>query len=1020
MKRASFLASVFFLSSLSFSQTPLSQFYGVNGLSSAGTVRAVATSGNTLFIGGQFTEVNFPCGNAAFLDATTGDADRFFPKFDDRVFATVSDNSGGWYIGGQFTHTQGYPIKYLAHINADHSVDTSFNLSLNSFVNCITVSDSTLYFGGVFTSVLGVTRNHIAAVNINTRKVTAWDPNADQSVTAIAVVGNLVYAGGYFNGIGGQVRLVVASLDRSTGLATSAFQSGTGGPSGSSYVQSFMQANGKLYMAGSFSIINSVTRYCLVAVDPPTGNVDLTWNPGNGFSGGALSAAIIVGNTMYVAGTFTNVGGAARNNLAAINLSTGVATSWNPNVDNWVTSLAMSGDKLVVGGSFTHIGVKAQSYLAMIDTSTGLATTWNPNLDERVYTLYASGNSVLVGGLFNSVNRVARTNLAAIDAVTGKVKTGWVANAGSTVYALAASKGKLLVGGSFTNIGSSFVSYLAALDTATGATIPFFPSAGSTVYAIYPFGTRIYVGGGFTSFTGGSRNGLAAFDAASGKLLSWNPTSDNGLGLAFTGLGGTIYLAGSFSTINGSPRNYVAAFDTTTDQLLPWNPNVNQGVQALAAANGVVYLGGDFTTVGGISRKKLAAVDAVTGVPNGLNVTADFTVYTLAVAGTSLYAGGIFTAINGLPRQNITIIDLQANAPTAWSTNNVGQYVYSIVLAEQRVYVGGFFASMNYIISNSLGVFSNPALTLKKPAYAMFGSKNIYFGKTKIGVPKDTTVAIYNTGDDTLKIQSFTSSDTSFVPRQKQFAVLPQQMILDSIRFAPSKVDSIVSLCLVTSNSPSSADTLRFSGVGLAGARVADIHHNRDTINFGTVNLGQFKDTLFTISVTGNDTLNGTSIISTNAKFVVKKTSFQITPSVVLLDTLRFTPDSVGTFKALVIITSDATNKIKDTIVVIGTGQKVTSVPVEATIPNVFSLSQNYPNPFNPSTVISYQLPVNSHITMKVYDVIGREVETLVDEVKEAGSYEVKVDASWLSSGVYFYRIQAGNFVEMKKMVLMK
>ena len=1020
MKIVSALALVFFVVSFSFSQTLLSQFYGVNGGSSTGTVRAVAATGNTLYIGGTFTEVNFPCGNAAFLDATTGDADRFFPKFDDRVFAIVSDNNGGWFVGGQFTHTQGYSIKYLAHINADHSVDTSFNLSLNSFVNSITVSDSTLYIGGVFTSVLGVTRNHIAAVNINTRQLTSWNPNADNSVTAIVVVGNLVYAGGYFSSIGGQVRLVVASLNRTTGLATNAFQSGTGGPSGNSYIQSFMQANGKLYMAGSFSIINSVTRYCLVAVDPVTGNVDSSWNPGNGFSGFSVAAAMIVDNTMYVGGGFTNIGGAARNNLAAIDLATGTATSWNPNVDNSVTALAMSGGKLVVGGFYTHLGIKTQSYLAMVDTSTGVATSWNPNLDERVYTLLASGNYVYVGGLFESVNRVPRTNLAAIDAVTGKVKSGWVANAGSTVYALAVSRGKLLAGGSFTNIGASSVSYLAALDTATGATTPFFPSAGSTIYAIYPFGTRIYVGGGFTSFTGGSRNGLAAFDAASGKLLPWNPTQDYGGGLAFTGLGGTIYVAGFFNTVNGSPRNYLAAFDTTTDQLLPWNPNVNQMTQSLASANGVVYLGGDFTTVGGISRKKLAAVDALTGVPNGFNVSADYTVYTLAVAGTSLFAGGIFTTINGVPRQNLAIIDLQANAPTAWSPNNVGQYVYSIVLAEQRAYVGGFFASINYIASNSVGVLSIPTLTLKRPAYALFGSKSIYFGKAKWGTFKDTTVAIFNTGDDTLKIQSFTSSDSSFVVKQKQFVVLPQQMVLDSIRFAPLKVDSIVGISLVTSNSPSSVDTLRFSGVGLAGARVADIHHNRDTINFGVVKIGSFKDTTFIISTTGNDTLHASTVVSSNGRFVAKKTSFLIAPNGSFTDSLRFTADSAGTFKGYILVTSDATNKVTDTIVVIGVGQKVTSVAMGSAIPATFSMSQNFPNPFNPSTEINYQLPVTSRVTLKVYDVIGREVATLVDELKAAGSYTVEFDARNFSSGMYFYRIETNGFSDTKKLILMR
>ncbi len=88
--------------------------------------------------------------------------------------------------------------------------------------------------------------------------------------------------------------------------------------------------------------------------------------------------------------------------------------------------------------------------------------------------------------------------------------------------------------------------------------------------------------------------------------------------------------------------------------------------------------------------------------------------------------------------------------------------------------------------------------------------------------------------------------------------------------------------------------------------------------------------------------------------------------------------------------------------------------------PSGFSLSQNYPNPFNPSTAISYQLPANSFATLKVYDVLGGEIVTLVNEEKPAGLYEVEFDASEFGSGVYFYQLKAGSFIETKKMVLLR
>lgn len=95
-------------------------------------------------------------------------------------------------------------------------------------------------------------------------------------------------------------------------------------------------------------------------------------------------------------------------------------------------------------------------------------------------------------------------------------------------------------------------------------------------------------------------------------------------------------------------------------------------------------------------------------------------------------------------------------------------------------------------------------------------------------------------------------------------------------------------------------------------------------------------------------------------------------------------------------------------------------------MPNDFILNQNYPNPFNPSTKISWQSPVAGHQTLKIYNLLGNEVATFVNEYKEDGKYEVTFDASnpaggqGLSSGVYIYKLQAGNFVSTKKMLLLK
>jgi hypothetical protein len=89
-------------------------------------------------------------------------------------------------------------------------------------------------------------------------------------------------------------------------------------------------------------------------------------------------------------------------------------------------------------------------------------------------------------------------------------------------------------------------------------------------------------------------------------------------------------------------------------------------------------------------------------------------------------------------------------------------------------------------------------------------------------------------------------------------------------------------------------------------------------------------------------------------------------------------------------------------------------------LPGSFTLGQNYPNPFNPSTKISYTVPIGSHVTLSVFDVLGREVKSLVDGYRNAGTYEVTLSSGQLSGGVYLYALKAGSFSEVRKMMVLK
>ncbi|HAP35516.1 MAG TPA: hypothetical protein DCQ28_06075 [Bacteroidetes bacterium] len=119
-------------------------------------------------------------------------------------------------------------------------------------------------------------------------------------------------------------------------------------------------------------------------------------------------------------------------------------------------------------------------------------------------------------------------------------------------------------------------------------------------------------------------------------------------------------------------------------------------------------------------------------------------------------------------------------------------------------------------------------------------------------------------------------------------------------------------------------------------------------------------------------------------------------------------PDGSSNFVKKSPVTKGTTN---------GTGTFVHPKQIAA---NVYTLNQNYPNPFNPTTTITYQVAASTMVTLKIYDVVGREVATVVNQRQDAGEYRTTFNASALCNGVYFYRLNAGNYSEMKKMVLMK
>ena len=360
----------------------------------------------------------------------SGGGTAVFPHVNDVVFSLVSDGAGGVYLGGRFSVVGEVPRQALAHVLANGTVDPS------------------------------------------------WKPLPDGPVTALLLHDQMLYVGGNFFGLNGEERWRLAAVDRTTGILMP-WNPKLGS---ANLVNALGWSNGVVYVGGVFELVNAVVipgiglrgegRRNLAAVDATTGAAT-PWNP-NVFDGEVMALAI-AGSLVYAGGSFDQVGLAGQDtirlNLAAFDAGSGVATPWNPSVrginGDIVQALLVADDLMYVGGRFTEVGGQARDNLAALDRVAGLATGFTIPTNDTVFTLFDDGRRLYVGGLFTTIAGQPRGRLAAIDKTTG-VLASWNPNANGLVRSIVVSGGKVFVGGEFTTIGGQPRTMFAVIDPETG------------------------------------------------------------------------------------------------------------------------------------------------------------------------------------------------------------------------------------------------------------------------------------------------------------------------------------------------------------------------------------------------------------------------------------------------------------------------------------------------------------------------------------------------------------------------
>jgi hypothetical protein len=664
-----------------------------------GSVGAIACSGNRVYIGGGFSVVAPMTGGSAILDTRRGGVLATSPRVTGHVFAAAADGSGGWFIGGDFTSVGGVLRTNLAHVLADGRI-ADWNPRPDYSVSVIAVRGQKVYIGGPFTTVNHVSRSGLAVLDAQTGAVDPWDPKIGGTVTAMTFRGSALYFGGLFRSVAGQPRSCLAAVNVENG-ALMAFD-----PNASDAPWGMTVNGGTVYVVGRSMTFAGERRGGLAALDAATGELS-AWNPSptyGGYQDGPLLGVVAKGNMVFVIGYFTDIGGKEREGIAAVDASTGKALDWNvAGSGPWsfvnTRALALQGNTLYVGGEFSVLGGRARNRVAAFDAFTGDATDWDPEANSTVTTIAASEQSVFVSGNFTAIGGKVRRNLAALDATTGAV-TDWDAAPNGEIDALLVSGDTLFAGGGFTTIGGQSRTAIAALDRVTGRATGWDAKfADGSVYSIARQGPRLYVGGSFTSVAGQSRMSLAALDAATGVVSGWNPRayrawhggSRTPAIYSLATNGGVVYATGVFDSIGGQPRPGLAALDAISGADTGWMPEWGYECYTLLAAGGRVYAGTFY---------RLYGMDASSGAIVW-NPNPDNHVFALALDGNTIYAGGYFSVIGGKVRPSLAALDVTTAGALDWQPG-VGGYVYALTIAGERLYVGGSFSSMGGILHSNV------------------------------------------------------------------------------------------------------------------------------------------------------------------------------------------------------------------------------------------------------------------------------------------------------------------------------
>lgn len=584
----------------------------------------------------------------------------------------------------------------------------------------IAISDGNggFYIGGEFFAVQGVERFSVAHILPGCQLDRNFNvPNDNnKSIYALLLVGDSLYVGGYYtdDNSGYLVR-----VNRYTGALDNSFT-----PNPDLLVSDLETDGDSLYVCGEFTNIGGYAKRALAKFSLATGLIVSSFST---TINGGTCLDLYYGTdangspNIYAVGDLTT----PTFSRAISFFPDGTLTSWNPNPNTKVNSIQQYHNTIYLGGDFTTInGGTSAPNLVSVNNSTGTAISTNFGISLPVATLQIIENTLYLTGDFTQVKSIPRNYAAALSLPDESVTAfdpsydGSISNPGSGI--VSAGNGVVLFTSSRSTVNVVPRNNFAVLDEYTGAAIAGTPDFDFTIKSLQRVGNRLFVGGSFTLIGGQSRNRFAILELPSYQVSPTNIILSGSPDVrTMANDESQLYVGGTgLANVNGIPRNGAFALNLNDLSVTNWNPNLNGSGETFLVVQDSVFLGGLYNGINadGVTNN-YQAVDKVTGLKKNIPSATSFPssgVYAQTLVGSKIFLGGQFTTIGVTGYNNIAVYNLATQSYEQPNPVYADNIVYHLAsYSDGNVLIGGSFAALNSVTSNySFGVFNSNTNTL--------------------------------------------------------------------------------------------------------------------------------------------------------------------------------------------------------------------------------------------------------------------------------------------------------------------